>query len=84
MMDDSPAPASVQNALQIMLETGNDHVVDVILDCIGTRMQTGKMKDVWWSECVLEPFEHSFSSKPNLHRRVKDLCYDIAEALQST
>jgi hypothetical protein len=84
MMDDSPAPASVQNALQIMLETGNDHVVDVILDRIGTRMQSGERKDIWWAENVLEPFEHALRSKPKIARRINDLCFDIAEALQST
>lgn len=86
MDSDRPDPLSVQTVLQVMVEVSNERFIDTILDCIDTRIAGGlspadrsesraerAVKDAWWGDCVLEPFENTFAKTPRLRRRVQYL-----------
>lgn len=86
MDSDRPDPLSVQTVLQVMVEVGSERYIDTILDCIDTRIAGGlspidrsesraerAVKEAWWADCVLEPFENTFAKTPRLRRRVQYL-----------
>ena len=87
---DRPDPRSVQTVLQILIETGNKACIDTVLDCIDARVggsfaSTSKspsrmeeaLKDAWWGDTILEPFERSFPKKAKLRKRVKTLIQEF-------
>jgi hypothetical protein len=86
MEADRPDPLSVQTLIQVMIETGNDRSIDTILDSIEIRIAGGlpptdryeseierSIREAWWADCVLEPFEFAFKSQPRLRQRIKKL-----------
>lgn len=90
MANDRPDPLSVQTVLQVMIETGNTRSIDTILDSIEVRIAGGippterglseterRVRDGWWGDCVLEPFENAFHTTPRLRRRVKHLMDEV-------
>jgi hypothetical protein len=90
MTGDRPDPLSVQTVVQVMIETGNTRSVDVILDSIEVRIGGGapstnrgesesdrSIREAWWGDCVLEPFENAFQTTPRLRRRIKYLMDEV-------
>jgi hypothetical protein len=90
LIGDRPDPRSVQTVLQILIETGNDVCIDTVLDCIDARVggsfaSTSKspsrmkdaLKDAWWGDTILEPFERSFPKKAKLRKRVNTLIQEF-------
>lgn len=87
---DRPDPRSVQTILQILIESGNESCIDTVLDCIDTRVggsfaSTSKspsrmedaLRDAWWGDTILEPFERSFPKKAKLRKRVTTLIQEF-------
>jgi hypothetical protein len=90
MTGDRPDPLSVQTVVQVMIETGNTRSVDVILDSIEVRIGGGNpstergesesersLREAWWGDCVLEPFENAFQTTPRLRRRITHLMDEV-------
>jgi hypothetical protein len=80
---DRPDPLTVQTMLQVMIETGNTRSIDTILDAIEVRIAGGlppndqnepeskrAVREGWWCDCVIEPFENAFKTEPRLRRRI--------------
>lgn len=95
MAHDRPDPLSVQTVLQVLIETGNTRSIDTILDSIEVRIAGGtpsndrglseterSIRDGWWGDCVLEPFENAFQNTPRLRRRVKHLMDEVRKQSQ--
>lgn len=90
MTGDRPDPLSVQTVVQVMIETGNTRSIDSILDSIEVRIGGGipstdrgeseserALREAWWGDCVLEPFENAFQSTPRLRRRIQHLMDEV-------
>ena len=80
---DRPDPLTVQTILQVMIETGNTRPIDTVLDAIEVRIAGGlppndqnepeskrTVREGWWCDCVIEPFENAFKTEPRLRRRI--------------
>jgi hypothetical protein len=87
---DRPDPRSVQTVLQILIDTGNEVCIDTVLDCIDARVGGSKastykstsrmeeaLKNAWWGDTILEPFERSFPKKAKLRKRVNTLIQEF-------
>lgn len=90
---DRPDPRSVQTVLQIFIECDNESCIDTVLDCIDSRVSesfastskgSSKMEDAlknaWWGDTILEPFERSFPKNARLTKRVNTLIQECQAA----
>jgi hypothetical protein len=92
---DRPDPRSVQTVLQVLIESGNETCIDTVLDCIDARVggsfastsqspskMENALRDAWWGDTILEPFEKSFPKKANLRKRVNTLIQEFRNHTQ--
>ena len=93
---DRPDPRSVQTVLQILIESGNESCIDTVLDCIDARVGgsfaststspsriENALKDAWWGDTILEPFEKAFPKKAKLRKRVNTLIQEFRNHTQT-